>query len=339
MVNVLYLPGLLGSDLGYDTGAGPPPQPVWLDAFALATGGAVYLQLGPDGASPGPLAEGIDLYATSIFAPVYTPLGLFLLAQGYNLLAVPYDWRKSVITSAAAVLAATQQAFLGEPFYVVAHSQGGLVARAMWKQMFERGADAQLLRIVTICTPQYGSMEPVRFYCRLPKFYTAIVTATAWPPTVLSDAGPAYIDAVVATWPGLFELMPFLAEGPLAKIDPALARRLWTAGYYAGGNPYLTQQMLDTALQSQEYLLDAIPPGRLTSIVGTGVLTAILPAQKGSPLLDSGYEYSLAGDGTVSVASATLPGVPQIQFVGDHVTLLLRPDVWAVLPFLLTGGL
>ncbi len=339
MVNVLYLPGLLGSDLGYDTGDGPPAQNVWLDAFQLATGGAVYLQLGPDGDSPGPLAQGLDLYATSIFAPVYTPLGLYLLAQGYNLLVQPYDWRKSVIESARAVFAAAQLAFGDDPFYVVAHSQGGLLARAMWKQMYEAGADRQLLRIVTICTPQYGSMEPVRFYSRLPAFYTAIVTATAWPPTILSDAGPDYIDAIVATWPGLFELMPFLAEGPLTTVKPSVARAVWQAGYYTGGNPYLNQQMLDTAMASQEYLLDAIPPGRLTSIVGTGIHTAVLPSDSGSPLTDSGYLFSNAGDGTVSVASATLPGVPQMKFFGDHVTLLLRPDVWAVIPYLLTGGL
>lgn len=339
MDNIVYLPGLLGSDLGFDLGPQVPPINIWLDVIQLATGGAVYLQLAPDGVSPGPLANGTEVYATQIFTPVYAPLGIWLLTQGYNVLTVPYDWRKSVITSAAAVLAAARLAFGSEPFFIVAHSMGGLVGRAVWKMMFEQAADAQLLRLLTICTPQYGSMDPVRFFCRLPPLYTAIVVATGWPPTLLSEAGPDYIDAVVSSWPGFFELMPFLAEGPLTLINPSVAKRVWTAEYYEGGNSYLTQQMLDTALSSQEYLLDAIPPGRMTSIVGVGVNTAVLPSGHGSPLTDAGYVFSSDGDGNVSEASATLPGVPKLTVRGDHVTILLRPDVWSMIPFLLTGGL
>jgi pimeloyl-ACP methyl ester carboxylesterase len=339
MLNILYIPGLLGSDLGFTTGPDYPPINIWLDLAQLATGGAVYLQLDADGVSPGPLARGIDLYATSIVAPVYSPLGIYLLLLGHDVFVVPYDWRKSTITSAAVVLAAAQEHFKGQPFYIVAHSQGGLVARAMWKLMFETGRDSQLLRLLTICTPQYGAMEAVRFYCRLPLLYTAIVTATGWPPTVLGEAGPDYIDKVLASWPGMVELLPFLAEGPLTTIDRAVAASIWKSGYYAGGNPYLTQTMLDVALSSQEYLLDAIPKGRMVSIIGTGQRTSSVPSGVGSSLLDAGTVYSDEGDGTITVASASLPGVPKLIVPGGHVTILFMPQVWQMIPYLLTGGL
>jgi Alpha/beta hydrolase family len=337
MINILFLPGLLGSNLGYDTGSGPPPQDIWLDLPSLATGGAVYLQLAGDGVSPGPLAEGIGLYATSILTPVYAPFPLFLLLNGFNVCICPFDWRQSVIASAASVLATALAFFTGQPFYIIGHSQGGLLARAVWKLMFLQGQDALLQRIVTICTPHCGSMEPVRFYCRLPAMYSAIVAATAWPPTVFGEAGPSYIDAVVATWPGLYELTAFLAAGPLTRIDPAVAKAVWTAGYYAGGNPFLTQGMLDGALSSQEYLLDAIPPGRISCIVGTGHDTAVLPSGVGSPLQDSGYVFSPNGDGTVPADSAALPGVPTWKTHGDHVGMILRPDVWAQAVEMLAG--
>ena len=53
MPNVVYLPGLLGSELGYARLFPFPPQNVWLDSFQLATGGdAALSQLAPDGKAP-----------------------------------------------------------------------------------------------------------------------------------------------------------------------------------------------------------------------------------------------------------------------------------------------
>lgn len=339
MLNVVYLPGLLGSDLGYDRLNPFPPQPVWLDSFQLATGGAALLQLAADGESPGPMAQGLVVYPTAIFAPAYAPLGLFMLGLGWNVLVMPYDWRKSVISSARRVLDAINERFGTQPIYIVAHSQGGLVARAVWKLMAESGRDKALLRIVTIATPQYGSMEPVRLLCRLPALYIALVVATGWPPTLLSEAGPAYLDDVIASWPGIYELLPFLAAGPLPTLAPALAPLLWQAGFYAGGNPFLQQQALDTALLSQEYLLDAVPPGRMVSIVGTGQNTTHLPSGQGSPLTDGGYLFTQDGDGTVALDYASLPGVPRLIMQASHAGILLNPAMWALLPFILTSGL
>ena len=119
----------------------------------------------------------------------------------------------------------------------------------------------------------------------------------------------------------------------------ALCALLWQAGFYTGGNPYIQQVMLDTALVSQEYLLDAVPPGRMVSIVGTGQDTCYLPSGKGSPLTGAGYLFTQEGDGTVALGYASLPWRASPIVQASHAGILLSPQMWALLPYILLNGL
>ena len=57
-VKVVYLPGILGSNLSIAAPPGRPLQRVWLDLDTVWHGGLAWLDLADDGVSPGPLAGG-----------------------------------------------------------------------------------------------------------------------------------------------------------------------------------------------------------------------------------------------------------------------------------------
>ena len=247
---------------------------------------------------------------------------------GWNVLSWGFDWRMSLITEAAKVIAGVQVAFGKDPFWIVAHSQGGLLARAVYAQLVGAGNSGQLAGLVTICTPQWGSFEIVRLFNRLPFTYRALVLATGWRTWHDGSPGPLYLDEVIASHPGAYELLPFAGAGPLFDSDPAQAAALYTTASYVHGNPFLVPNLFTTATAVQTVLQTAIPAGKMTTIIGSGERTAYSLSGSAPPNKDAGYLYTDAGDGIVTVAEATLPGVPTILLPVQHALAPLRPSVW-----------
>jgi hypothetical protein len=336
---VVYLPGILGSNLSIDRGQGQDPSAVWPDPAALLNGGLADLQLGPDGKSPGPLSKAGAVVPVGLYAPIYAPLYYFMLALGWNVVAVPYDWRVSVLTSAAAVWSQIKALVGNQPIYIVAHSQGGLLALAVSNRMVQEGRGGQLVRIVTLATPMYGSMEIVKLFCQLPYLYQALVVATGWKRWVAGSPGPPYVDAVLATLGGFYELMAFRAAGPLFASAPDQAAAIYDVGFYAGGNDFLVPTSFLTAEAVQTALLGDVPAGKLVTILGTGQATAYQLAPGGSPRSAAGYLYTPAGDGIVTTAQGTLLGVPSLAFPDSHAGILLDGLVWAALASIVPNGL
>ena len=328
--NVVYLPGLLGSNLGYNTGPNGSYHPVWLDLFSILTGQMATLQLAADGIHPGPLAEGIVVQPNGIFAPAYEPLAAVMVGFGWNVLRWGFDWRKSVLTQAGPAWSAIRQFYGTQPFWIVAHSQGGLLARAIYGQMVQSGADSQLAGIVTICTPQFGSFEIVRLFNRMPLTYRALVLATGWQDWQNGTPGPAYLDAILATCGGFYELLPFRAAGPLWSADPTQAAALYQLNTYQSGNPFLDPNQFAAAEVSQTILIPLLPAGRLTTILGRGYRTAYSLSGAALPNADEGYLYTQEGDGQVTVAEGQLPGVPFLILDTSHGLACLDPRVWAL---------
>jgi hypothetical protein len=338
-LNVLYLPGLLGSCLSIDRGAGAPPDLVWPSGQAAVDGGLRYLQLAPDGVSPGPLAQGATILPSGLLGPIYAPLFYFMQALGWNVVAVPYDWRLSVLTSAQAVLNAALLAFGSQPFYIVAHSQGGLVARCVWNLMVAEGRDSQLLRIVTLCTPQFGALEAVRLWWHMPVFYQALVALQGWQAWIPGTPGPAYLDTVVATLPCFYELACFRDYGPLFTAAPSQAASIYQASSYAGANPALLQAPFDAAGLVQDTLNGVFPAGRMVEVIGLGSVTPYQFTGLSAPTTEADYLYTTEGDGLVTQAQASLPGVPFATVTGSHSLVPLLPNVWAFLASAVPNGL
>lgn len=144
---VFLLPGIMGSHLESQQ------ERVWLNMPRLALGGMGRLRIGQAG-----------IREEALVGESYNAM-INSLSNAFNVQPFPYDWRLSV-TGAAQRLANAIDAKLDElqplglPVSIVAHSMGGIVARAMiayypgtWKRLCLH-KDA---RLVMLGTPTNGS--------------------------------------------------------------------------------------------------------------------------------------------------------------------------------------
>lgn len=339
-IRVVYIPGLLGSNLAWGGPDFAKSHSVWLNPEAVLNGALADLQLGTDGISPGPLAEGKTVSPAGIFWPAYGALAQYMGLLGWNVLPLAWDWRKSLLGEAAAAWPLIAAWAGGSPLYFVAHSAGGLLARAIYGQMVAAGADAQLVRIVTIGTPHFGSVEIARLWYRLPTLYAGLAALTASLQTFPEGFGPLYLDAVVSSWPCWYELQAFAASGPLYESDPETAAALYSpATFLPKGNATLSLSLMLAAQQTQGELQNWLPPGRVVSVVGTGIETAYSPLAGADPATAAGWLYTQDGDGEVTAAEASPPNVPVFKFQSSHAYELYNPLIYNALPNLVLNGL
>jgi len=139
---VYVLPGIMGSQLGFRRGGEKPNDILWLDPIDIQLGRLVELEL-DDETQAAPL--GAMNYT-------YLKITLSLRAAGFDAVMLDYDWRRDV--AALGKLLAERIAGDGvESAAIVAHSMGGLVARA-WMRRF---GTAHVARIITLGTPHHGT--------------------------------------------------------------------------------------------------------------------------------------------------------------------------------------
>lgn len=164
---LLVLPGIMGSELGEVGGA-----PVWLSTAAMVNGALAALDLaGPRRLEP-----------TGLTPLAYERL-LVAAAKDFNVQAFAYDWREPIPRSAerlgARLDALLQHAEAQQlPLHLLAHSMGGLVARAAlfhrvdaqgllvaddarWQRLCRRGG-----RLLMLGTPNAGSYAPLQLLLR-----------------------------------------------------------------------------------------------------------------------------------------------------------------------------
>lgn len=338
MPNVLYLPGLLGSQLLDRSTLSGSPIVYWLGEGLLGSRGLDPMQLAGDGISPGPSAGGIRLTAGDPLAVCYGPLEGYMRYLGWDVLALGYDWRMSIVQTGQHVAAAALARWGSEPLWMVAHSMGGLVARLAWRALKNQGRDRQLAGIVTIGTPHYGSWEIPRLWGRLPLTYQGIALACGLRHPAAAGQAVEWIDAVVSSWPGAYELMPCPSAGPLPADDPFLAGALYTRPFYSHTNRWVSGNALLRAQYTWSQLTAAVPPGRLHQIVGHGASTPY--AMTGRLHVDDpgSYLYTDDGDGEVAGIYARLPGVPTVRVQGEHGLLCLLPSVWRAVEEIVQGA-
>jgi hypothetical protein len=318
---VLFLPGILGSEL-WERGAIPilvPDRRIWIDPVQLLGGALNRLELGFDGFTPGPLAGGAVIYPRSPLSQFYGPMGSYLLAQGYDVLFLGYDWRYSIITAGNIVWQAVQPWLGSQPLYVVAHSQGGLVARAVYGLMAGLGLAGQLARLICIGTPHYGAWEANWVWWHLARLYRWLLeTIDRWAYPV-AYAVQRLIDLIVSGWFSLYELMPWKDYGPLHDADPYLAESLYTIDDYGpGSNPEIRAHPLIQAPVVQGILQGYLPTRQMVGIYGTGERTPYILRRRAPPGRYSSYNYTDQGDGTVTLAQGAVPGVQVYQVATSH---------------------
>lgn len=272
---VLILPGIMGSKIGRLRTQSSPASILWIDPLRIAAGQLTRLAL-PGGARLAPL--GVMLFT-------YLKLKLMLDIGGCDAVFHAYDWRLDLNELGAQLAACLERE--SAPVVLVAHSMGGLVARAAMALLQRRAVK----RLILLGTPNAGTYAPVQALCgTYPSVRKIAMLDLKHSPEYLAKS-------VFSTFPGLYQLLP--ARDPKARVD-IYDPRAWPRSASRPDRKLLTQ-----ARSARDAL--APPDDRFRQIVGIGQETIVdIHAATGG----FGYDLANAGDGTVPLASARLPGVP-----------------------------
>ena len=275
---VWILPGIMGSQLGLPRGAGQPPDILWLDALDIILGRLVRLRT--DTAPPA--------VSMGVLLPSYLRLSLRLTAAGFAPKFFDYDWRRDLRDLGRDFATALRAD--GRATHIVAHSMGGLVARAA----LTHGTLPAIERVLLLGTPNFGSYAAVQ---ALRGSY-AVVRKLAL--LDLRHDAEELASGVFSTFPSLYHLLPF---GRAAEGVDFHQQASWPA---AGPRPEPAR------LRAAQHLEQALAPAdsRFIVIAGIGERT-VHGAQLDASRDQFSYAISRLGDGTVPLVSAELPGAPR----------------------------
>jgi pimeloyl-ACP methyl ester carboxylesterase len=283
---VLILPGIMGSSLSLSR----DDDLLWFDALDVHAGRLGELRL-PDGGS---------VRAQGALALFYLQLKWRLRLAGFDVDDHPFDWRQDIVACAKGL--AARIAKEGRGVMVVAHSMGGLVARAAMKQ------GASIDRLIMLGTPNQGSWAiPLAIRGEHPLVET-LARLAGTPAEELSKE-------IFSTFVGLTQMLP--SRKVYDKHD-LFSRATW---------PDSAPQPLTKPLAAARALGDALAPadGRMIMIVGVGRETIVdMDIREGRFVYRSSVN---GGDGTVPQSYAVLDGVPTYFTNASHGVL---PNNWTV---------
>jgi pimeloyl-ACP methyl ester carboxylesterase len=270
----IIVPGIMGTQLGLLRRAPLPPDILWLDPVDISSGRLTAL-IAPRGSAIQPL--GVVLYS-------YLRLKLLLRICGLDAVFHDYDWRRG-IDELGRELAARLAAEPPGRLSIVAHSMGGLVARAALAQP----GTAKVERLVLLGVPNFGSFAVVQ---ALRGTYSVVrkiarVDAVHSAETLAGD--------VFATFPSLYHMLPPAGySGATDLFDPAC---------WPQSGPQPSPELLAQARTIGSVL--APPDERVAVIVGIDQETVTAVRRRRDDFV---YTITRHGDGTVPTASARLPG-------------------------------
>lgn len=276
-LRVLILPGIMGSKLGFGD------DEIWLDLIDVARGRLSALTIERAGAK--------RIRAVGVILLTYLKLKLRLQIGGFNASFWPYDWRISVAETGRALAKAIE----AEPTRVnlVAHSMGGLVARAALPH-----SPKNLGRIITLGTPNYGSFSPLQAF----RGSHSVVRKLAW-----LDNGQNDLTSIFGGFQGLSEMFP----------DPGtIATDLFDLSNWPTEGPRPAQELLLKARKVQKSLATAKDaPLGIIQIIGVNQETVV-----GATIQEKEFVYATSrdGDGTVPLACASLPDATATYYVEEE---------------------
>ena len=282
---VWILPGIMGSLLGLPRDAGSPPDILWLDALDIIIGRLTRLRT--DATPP--------VQPMGVLLPTYLRLSLRLTAAGFAPKFFDYDWRRDLCEVGRDFAAALRAD--GRTASIVAHSMGGIVARAALTQ----GSLPDVERVLLVGTPNFGSFASVQ---ALRGTYSVVRKLALLD---LRHDAEELASGVFSTFPSLYHLLPFgrAAEG----VDFHRAANWPTNG------PRPEPARLRAARNLEQSLAPA--DSRFIVIAGIGERT-VHGAQLDTAKDQFSYSISRLGDGTVPLVSAELPGAPRYLTQVSH---------------------
>jgi len=296
---VLLLPALGASHLGRRRA--PHDDVVWLDLQSIRHGRLLEL------ASGGPPLEPLD-----ILEPLYLQMILRLQLAGYDVATHAFDWRRP-IRSLGEDLSARIRAE-GREVHVVAHSLGGLVARAAAIL-----GTPNLGKVIMMGTPNHGSLAVVQAL-RGNHWVVHALAALDGHHSAAELSGRAF-----DTWPSMYAQLPGRAA--------ATGFDLYDPEQWPTEGPQPRRDLLLGAPALQAWL--AAATGQFHVIAGHGLPTAERVEIREGAFL---YHRSDDGDGLVSTSSARLPGYPCYYARSAHIGMPNHNAVVGAVEDLLARG-
>lgn len=301
---VLIVPGIMGSQLGLRRGAALPPDVIWLDPIDVALGRLLALRHAPQS----------QIQPLGVMFHNYLRLKLTLERSGYETSLYDYDWRQRA-DELGHQLAARLIEDAAPRLYIVAHSMGGLVARAALKS----AGTEKVARLIMLGTPNFGSFAPVQ---ALRGVYPLVRRIAALD---LRHSAEELAEQLFRSFESLYHLLPAGAHaGARSFFDPVA----WPVR-----GPRPAPELLTAARGLENEIAPA--DERFVNVVGVGQDTVT-----GAALTGTDFRYSITrnGDGTVPAVLATLPGACNYYAAVAHSELPRNRDVLAALVDLLESG-
>lgn len=326
---VWYVPGLGGTQLYLTSHR---TQLYWVSYLALAIGGPETASLSADGVTPLP-PDGRPLFPgdplPAYYGQAVDVLRDQLTAEGYELRTFGYDFRRHPYDVGLDLAAEIRESgvTIGDAV-IIGHSMGGLVARAAWTDLGRTGDQGLVRRIITLGTPHWGSYGGIEFWSAAGSMSSAWVDAAVYwsgSPALVAGSAAAqhYIDRVIAsllTWPSIYDLLPLLDAGD-AFQDPHRAA-LFGAGQWHGRDGPISADLLRHSAEVTGVWLRSpasMPPPHILTVVAGGGFDTFEALDDPSRLgLDGALRSTLAGDGTVTVASAMAGQPVSVLVVCQH---------------------
>jgi pimeloyl-ACP methyl ester carboxylesterase len=308
--NVVVLHGIMGGELTkYGPGA---PSLIWMQVLRLIGGQFDKLALDTDGNSPS------DIRQSGIYLRYYSSL-LIGLNENWNVRPFYFDWRRDIRLAATDLNAMLSTQFPNQPVHLVAHSMGGLVARAFIAKYPDRwnvgGPDGMRANLVMLGTPNYGSFAIPRMLLGTNEVMNLVAKID-----IHHDS--TELLQIAKTFTGTYQMMP--ARGHIDGLD-----LLYKSPTY--NVVPISQKLLDDALIFQNEIVGAIDPARMVSVAGYNRVTPAAIKDPTQLANDNGYILSKRGDGTVPHDLGLLPGVRTFYVDEEHMKLPANGRVQAAL--------
>lgn len=287
---VYILPGIMGSQLAVPRSGGLPADVLWLDPLDIGAGRLRELAL-PGNAS---------FKATTVLLFSYLKMKLTLRLAGFDPVLHHYDWRLSLVDLGRELV--ERLARERTPVAIVAHSMGGLVARAALAAL-PRETVSQL---IMLGTPNQGAFAPVQ---ALRGTYAVVRKVASLD---REHSAERLARDVFASFPSLYEMMPTASKGNRDLCD----RSSW---------PRRGRLPESRRLRAARRVQRALAPGdaRMATIVGVGFDTVTDTTLERDQFV---YTITRRGDGTVPADRACLRGARTYFATAGH-SDLPRSDV------------
>lgn len=301
---VLILPGIMGSKLGRSRPL--LDDVVWIDPVDIASGRLTQLAL---------TSKSNRIEALGVVLLAYLRLKLKLIISGFDADFFPFDWRLSIDDLATGLVRRLQNERARE-VHLVAHSMGGLVARAA----IAKNA-GKVGRVIMLGTPNFGSFVPVQVL----RGTYPIVKKVAF--VDLRHTAEELASNVFATFPSLYQMMPAPEKFNAVKLSDI--------GAWPAAAPRPNGALLKHAGAIQDRLAPSDKKKPFFMIAGVNQETIVgLRAGAG----EFQYEVSFEGDGTVPLNFAELPNTTMFYVEESHGSLPNNGRVGAAVADLLNTG-